>query len=381
MSYRYFGSSSSGIQSGSAAGAGSFVALNTSNNLVLATPAGGGGTPGGSTTQFQFNSGGSFAGSPRLTTDGSAITGSDFVVTGSSIYAPAVLGGIQLAQSFIDVTSAGTGVPLEIGSYRTVRLSSGSAASSLPKWDVANVELNVMPGIFEVNELQFIQRYDLAGVDQNNAIFIINDAGSIYLKPYHPTAPVKPKIFFQSGSAGAQGMAINLGQGDGIGAYAKFENAAGEMVIAISGSSALPEARRLYFYDIGGEHIGGNSGYLTYTAEGGHLFTGSVFKNIHPLTFGENGTASVPANVASFFSLTVTGSQHLENPSSLLPGGSYTFIFTQDGTGGRTLSYGDAYKWPGGITGTLSTGANDVDILSAITDGTNLYCSLTKDFS
>jgi hypothetical protein len=81
------------------------------------------------------------------------------------------------------------------------------------------------------------------------------------------------------------------------------------------------------------------------------------------------------------FSATVTGSEHLANPTNLLPGASYTFILTQDGTGGRTLSFGTSYLWPGGITGSLSTGANDVDILSAITDGTSLYCSLTKDFS
>ena len=166
MSYRHYSTSSSPPPSGSAAGAGSFIALNATNDLILATPAGGG-SPGGSTTQIQFNNAGSFAGSANL-----VYSGSNLIFTGS------------FNQSLVALGSA-----------------------------------NVM-------------------------------------------------------------------------------------------------------------------------------------------------TASVNGAASNMFSLAMTGSQHLANPTNLLPGASYTFIFTQDGTGGRTLSYGTSYKWPGGIT-----------------DGTSLYCSLTKDFS
>ena len=44
---------------------------------------GGAGTPGGSSTQVQFNSGGSFAGNANFTTDGSSVTVSTMVVKGS----------------------------------------------------------------------------------------------------------------------------------------------------------------------------------------------------------------------------------------------------------------------------------------------------------
>tara|TARA_Y100000593_G_C4294644_1_gene330000 strand:+ start:1303 stop:1857 length:555 start_codon:yes stop_codon:yes gene_type:complete len=111
------------------------------------------------------------------------------------------------------------------------------------------------------------------------------------------------------------------------------------------------------------------------------IFTGSFNQSLVALGSANVMTASVNGAASNMFSLAMTGSQHLANPINLLPGASYTFIFTQDGTGGRTLSYGTSYKWPGGITGSLSSGANEVDILSAITDGTSLYCSLTKDFS
>jgi len=58
-----------GISSGSIGGPGSYIGLNTSNQLVLtASAAGGGGTsPGGIDTEVQYNNGGSFGGVASLT--------------------------------------------------------------------------------------------------------------------------------------------------------------------------------------------------------------------------------------------------------------------------------------------------------------------------
>jgi len=51
------------INSGSIAGAGSYVGINSRNELVLtASAGGGGGSPGGSDTELQYNNGGSFGG-------------------------------------------------------------------------------------------------------------------------------------------------------------------------------------------------------------------------------------------------------------------------------------------------------------------------------
>jgi len=72
-----------GITSGSIAGAGSYVGVSTSGQLVLtASSGGGGGTPDGSDTQIQFNDGGSFGAEPNLTYDK---TQSRFFVSGSTI--------------------------------------------------------------------------------------------------------------------------------------------------------------------------------------------------------------------------------------------------------------------------------------------------------
>ena len=56
-------------------------------------------------------------------------------------------------------------------------------------------------------------------------------------------------------------------------------------------------------------------------------------------------------------------------------------LVKQDGTGGRTLSFGSDYKFPGGVAPTLSTGSNDIDIIAFLSDGTNMYGSALLDFS
>jgi hypothetical protein len=64
--------SKGGSLSGTLAGPGSFLAIDSDNKVVLTTPSGGGSTsPGGSDTQVQFNQNGSFAGSSGLVYNGS----------------------------------------------------------------------------------------------------------------------------------------------------------------------------------------------------------------------------------------------------------------------------------------------------------------------
>ena len=79
--------------------------------------------------------------------------------------------------------------------------------------------------------------------------------------------------------------------------------------------------------------------------------------------------------------VTLAGNRALANPTNKEAGATYVLIVKQDGTGNRTLSYGSEYKFPGGTAPTLSTGANDVDILCFVSDGTNLYGNAMLDMS
>jgi len=62
--------------------------------------------------------------------------------------------------------------------------------------------------------------------------------------------------------------------------------------------------------------------------------------------------------------------------------GNFLLIVKQDGTGSRVVTTWDAdVMWPSGTAPTLSTGVNDVDVISFYFDGTNYFGVASLDFS
>ena len=79
--------------------------------------------------------------------------------------------------------------------------------------------------------------------------------------------------------------------------------------------------------------------------------------------------------------VTLTDNRTLNNPTNIVPGGTYMLIVVQDGVGSRTLAYQSAYLFPGGIVPTLSTGANAIDVLTFIADASSNMLGVTaQDF-
>ena len=69
-------------------------------------------------------------------------------------------------------------------------------------------------------------------------------------------------------------------------------------------------------------------------------------------------------------------------PIGKVAGSTYILIVKQDGSGSRTLNTdASAYKFPGGTSPTLSTGANAVDVLTFVSDGTSMYGVSQLNFS
>ena len=61
-------------------------------------------------------------------------------------------------------------------------------------------------------------------------------------------------------------------------------------------------------------------------------------------------------------------------------GASYLFFLRQGGGGSNVVTF-SGFKWPGGTAPTLSTAVGAVDIVSGISDGTDIYADTTKNFS
>lgn len=100
---------------------------------------------------------------------------------------------------------------------------------------------------------------------------------------------------------------------------------------------------------------------------------------ITALTDGAN--IATDCSVSQDFSVTLEGSRTFDNPTSMEAGTTYTWLITQDATGSRLATWGNKFFWVGGTDGVLSTGASAVDLLQGYSDGTTLYCTLTKAYA
>lgn len=107
------------------------------------------------------------------------------------------------------------------------------------------------------------------------------------------------------------------------------------------------------------------------------------YRNLTPTTQTLTDAATVAWDVAlgPVAKVTLGGNRTLGAPASLQDGGTYILRVTQDGTGSRTLAYNAVFKWPGGVAPTLSTAVGAIDVLTFVSNGTNLYGVAQKAFS
>lgn len=94
------------------------------------------------------------------------------------------------------------------------------------------------------------------------------------------------------------------------------------------------------------------------------------------------GNVAVDASLSNVFYLACISNFTLVNPTNAVSGATITINFKQDATGSRLITFGTAYKFPGGVVPTLSTAANAKDTLYAVYDHVDSIwrCSLIKNY-
>ena len=89
---------------------------------------------------------------------------------------------------------------------------------------------------------------------------------------------------------------------------------------------------------------------------------------------------AVDLSLANNFVLTMTENSTFSSASNVVAGQSGAVVITQ-GTGTYTLAFNGFWKWAGTATGTISTAANAVDLLTYYTvTSTSAMCALTKNY-
>ena len=126
--------------------------------------------------------------------------------------------------------------------------------------------------------------------------------------------------------------------------------------------------------------LGFTSVLLLSETTNGQTVTGGVRANIVTLTDATN--IAYDMDDGNNAEVTLAGNRTLDNPTNITPGQSGSIFITQDGTGSRTLAYGDAYDFAGGTAPTLSTGANAVDRIDyVVRTTTSIHCNFVANFS
>ena len=103
--------------------------------------------------------------------------------------------------------------------------------------------------------------------------------------------------------------------------------------------------------------------------------------NFNATILSDGASISWDASANQVAKVTLAGNRTLAAPTNLVDGATYILRVIQDATGNRTLAYNSVFKFPGGAAPTLSTAANAIDILTFISDGTNMYGVFQGDFS
>lgn len=98
-------------------------------------------------------------------------------------------------------------------------------------------------------------------------------------------------------------------------------------------------------------------------------------------TLTDAATIAWDMSLGEVATVTLGGNRTLGAPTNLVDGGTYILRVIQDGTGTRTLAYNAVFKWPAATAPVLTTTAAAVDVLTFVSDGTNLYGVAQKGFA
>ena len=116
-----------------------------------------------------------------------------------------------------------------------------------------------------------------------------------------------------------------------------------------------------------GDSTSVNGNNIRFNAQGGHQAV-SYASSITPNPYeGEFISVTLTGNITVNNVSNTTGQGSGTYPRGQHAGARMTFIFTQDGTGGHTVTWGDAYK----VNWTPTTTANKINTISFVYNGSN----------
>lgn len=101
-------------------------------------------------------------------------------------------------------------------------------------------------------------------------------------------------------------------------------------------------------------------------------FNGASLRHTVQTLLSSSSAIAVDASLGSVWRHLTTEDTTIGVPSNLVDGGVYILHLTQEDTTPRTFGFNAVFKLAGGIF-TITASTNAVDVLTFVSDGTNLY--------
>ncbi len=84
------------------------------------------------------------------------------------------------------------------------------------------------------------------------------------------------------------------------------------------------------------------------------------------VALSDGANIATDAALGAVFTVTISGSRQLDNPTNLVEGVGYLWRITQGASGSHLLTYGGKFNWGASGEPTLSTSAGDVDYIGGV---------------
>jgi hypothetical protein len=121
-----------------------------------------------------------------------------------------------------------------------------------------------------------------------------------------------------------------------------------------------------------------NANYLAGTSSSVFIQPNVIYQGETTTTYGATTTFDFQTFINT--AVTLTGNITTQTLSNVTAGKAGSIRFIQDGSGGRTTAWNSIFKFAGGVTPSLSTAANAIDVLFySCVSSTNCPASLAKD--
>ena len=289
----------------------------------------------------------------------------------------------------------GLGVtPNNVGSQRTLHIKGpsgeGAAIRLQDNGDTADsddywIYKNSSAAYLRVNGTDPLRFY-LNGAERA----VINSSGN-FLVGHDSAADSNDRIEISNTFGGRMGFLRNdtsTAAGNNIGMlsfYGNDSNGTYQETARISAEADLDHATddkpgRLLFYTTADGASSVGTERVRIDSKGVITAKNGAVAEIDTLTSASTVTPDFAASCN--FTLTLGTDVTLANPSNLTAGQSGSIFLIQDGTGSRTITFGNQYDFAGGTAPTLSTAASSVDRLDYfVRTSSSIHCVVTLAYS